>query len=87
MCIITNVPSMCEELLNQRSVSLLNFWFSVKCFLEHFVCLFFVLIIAMFVILRFTSEICFETLVGRWDQHVGYKLHEVRSVVYETQCS
>ena len=40
MCIITNVPIMCEELLNQRSVSLLNLWFSAKCFLEHFVCLF-----------------------------------------------
>jgi len=26
-------------------------------------------------------------LWGGWDQHVGYKLHEVRSVDYETQCS
>ena len=84
MCIITNVPSMCEELLNQRSVSLLNLWFSVKCFLEHCLSLFFALIIAMF---DLRLKYVLRLLWGGWDQHVGYKLHEVRSVDYETQCS
>jgi hypothetical protein len=65
MCIITNVPIMCEELLNQRSVSLLNLWFSASVSWSILSVFLFALMIAMFVNLRFTSEICFETLVGR----------------------